>query len=132
MSSYRDPTLHGDVYPSEEEIDPTGMGLEPTSTPPAAYPDRTEPVPPPTPEPEPTPPTPGPPPRAAGPASVSIVTHHVDGSTQVVTDLDGDGIADVVQFDLDGDGVPDITYLDSDRDGRLDTVLREPGGLRAR
>ncbi|WP_238450804.1 hypothetical protein [Micromonospora sp. 4G55] len=84
------------------------------------------------PEPEPTPPTPGPPPRAAGPGAVSIVTHHVDGSTQVVTDLDGDGIADVVQFDLDGDGVPDITYLDSDRDGRLDTVLREPGGLRAR
>ncbi|MFJ8687339.1 hypothetical protein [Micromonospora wenchangensis] len=107
MSSYRDPILHGDVYPSEEEIDPTGVGLEPASAPPSAYPDR------------PTTPAPG--------VAHSIVTHHLDGSTQVVTDLDGDGIADVVQFDLDGDGVPDITYLDSDRDGRLDTVLREPG-----
>ncbi len=25
MSSYRDPSLRGDVYPSEEEIDPTGV-----------------------------------------------------------------------------------------------------------
>ncbi|MEH0842120.1 hypothetical protein V6U81_06975 [Micromonospora sp. CPCC 205711] len=125
MSSYRDPTLHGDVYPSEEEIDPTGVGLEPVSAAPAAY--RTAPVPAPTPEPEPGPPPgPGPAPRVGDPGSLSIVTHHLDGSTQVVTDLDGDGIADVVQFDLDGDGVPDITYLDSDRDGRLDTVLRQP------
>ncbi|WP_433343952.1 hypothetical protein [Micromonospora sp. CA-111912] len=58
--------------------------------------------------------------------SHSIVTHHLDGSTEVVTDLDGDGIADVVQLDLNGDGTPDITYLDSDRDGRLDTILRTP------
>ncbi|MFC4150475.1 hypothetical protein ACFO0M_29840 [Micromonospora mangrovi] len=109
MSSYRDPAPRGDVYPSEEEIDPTGVGPDP------AYPDD------PTPEPR----------RAPAPRVTdgghSIVTHHLDGSTQVVTDLDGDGIADVVQIDLDGDGVPDITYLDSDRDGRLDTVLREPG-----
>ncbi|RBJ08097.1 hypothetical protein DRA43_07195 [Micromonospora provocatoris] len=54
----------------------------------------------------------------------SIVTRHLDGSVEVVTDLDGDGVADVVQVDLDGDGVPDVTYLDSDRDGRLDTVRR--------
>ncbi|MEH0937181.1 hypothetical protein [Micromonospora psammae] len=128
MSSYRDPTLHGDVHPSEEEIDPTGVALDPTDEPSPAYRKLTTPVPAPTPEPEPTPkPTPGPPPRAADTGAHSIVTHHLDGSTQVVTDLDGDGIADVVQFDLDGDGVPDITYLDSDRDGRLDTVLREPG-----
>ncbi|MEU7960624.1 thrombospondin type 3 repeat-containing protein [Micromonospora humida] len=117
MSSYRDPILHGDVYPSEEEIDPTGVGLEPASAPPSAYPDRAGPT---------TTPTP----RVAPGGAHSIVTHHLDGSTQVVTDLDGDGIADVVQFDLDGDGVPDITYLDSDRDGRLDTVLREPGARR--
>ncbi|QDY10050.1 hypothetical protein FJK98_25235 [Micromonospora sp. HM134] len=114
MSSYRDPILHGDVYPSEEEIDPTGVGLEPASAPPSAYPDRPG-------------PTTASTPRVAQSGAHSIVTHHLDGSTQVVTDLDGDGIADVVQFDLDGDGVPDITYLDSDRDGRLDTVLREPG-----
>ncbi|TDB79522.1 hypothetical protein [Micromonospora sp. KC721] len=126
MSSYRDPTLHGDVYPSEEEMDPTGVGLEPESAPPAWYPYLTAPAPTPKPEPEPEPPGPGPAPRTDAGAT-SIVTHHLDGSTQVVTDLDGDGIADVVQFDLDGDGVPDITYLDSDRDGRLDTVLREPG-----
>ncbi|WP_239166866.1 hypothetical protein [Actinoplanes italicus] len=44
----------------------------------------------------------------------------------MVTDLDGDGIADVVQLDLDGDGVPELTYLDTDRDGQLDTVLRTP------
>ncbi|MFJ6199320.1 hypothetical protein [Micromonospora sp. NPDC092111] len=43
MSSYRDPILHGDVYPSEEEIDPTGVGLEPASDPPAAYPEPTMP-----------------------------------------------------------------------------------------
>ncbi|MGB2567931.1 hypothetical protein ACPFP2_05695 [Micromonospora citrea] len=126
MSSYRDPILHGDVYPSEEEMDPTGVGLEPEDAPSAAYP-ATAPTPAPTPEPEPPTPGPKPAPRATDPGSLSIVTHHLDGSTQVVTDLDGDGIADVVQFDLDGDGVPDITYLDSDRDGRLDTVLREPG-----
>ncbi|WP_130338880.1 hypothetical protein [Micromonospora kangleipakensis] len=126
MSSYRDPTLRGGVYPSEEEIDPTGVGPDPGGAP-SAYP--TAPVPAPTPEPEPDPaPGPKPAPRAADGGSYSIVTHHLDGSTEVVTDLDGDGIADVVQFDLDGDGVPDITYLDSDRDGRLDTVLREPRG----
>ncbi|MEV4844050.1 hypothetical protein AB0K20_12625 [Micromonospora matsumotoense] len=120
MSSYRDPILHGDVYPSEEEIDPTGVGLDPASAPPAAYPQRSAPAP---------EPRPAPAPPVTGTGAHSIVTHHLDGSTQVVTDLDGDGIADVVQFDLDGDGVPDITYLDSDRDGRLDTVLREPGGI---
>ncbi|MCI4062063.1 hypothetical protein MRQ36_05585 [Micromonospora sp. R77] len=108
MSSYRDPAPRGDVYPSEEEIDPTGMGPDP------AYPG--DPV-----------PAPVPPPRVTDGGSHSIVTHHLDGSTEVVTDLDGDGIADVVQIDVDGDGVPDITYLDSDRDGRLDTVLRAPG-----
>ncbi|MEU4750832.1 hypothetical protein AB0F93_07615, partial [Micromonospora tulbaghiae] len=73
--------------------------------------------------PEPAPvPHPGPPPRQG--AARSIVTRHLDGSVEVVTDLDGDGVADVVQVDLDGDGVPDVTYLDSDRDGRLDTVRR--------
>ncbi|WP_431943798.1 hypothetical protein [Micromonospora marina] len=112
MSSYRDPSLRGDVYPSEEEINPTGVG-----------PVATAPVPGPTPEPEPDPvPHPGPPPRQA--SGRSIVTRHLDGSVEVVTDLDGDGVADVVQVDLDGDGVPDVTYLDSDRDGRLDTVRR--------
>ncbi|MFI9642492.1 hypothetical protein ACIG87_20945 [Micromonospora sp. NPDC051925] len=120
MSSYRDPILHGDVYPSEEEIDPTGVGLDPASAPPTAYPEQAAPAPRRAPD-------PGPTPRPVDTGAHSIVTHHLDGSTQVVTDLDGDGIADVVQFDLDGDGVPDITYLDSDRDGRLDTVLREPG-----
>ncbi|MGC5020871.1 hypothetical protein [Micromonospora sp. DT47] len=65
MSSYRDPTLHGDVHPSEEEIDPTGVGPEPASAPPGAYPDLTNPAPEPTPEPEPKPvPVPKPPPRA--------------------------------------------------------------------
>jgi hypothetical protein len=44
---------------------------------------------------------------------------------EVVTDFDGDAVADVVQ--LDGDGVPDVTYIDSDRHGRLDTVLRTRG-----
>ncbi|GAB3807816.1 hypothetical protein [Micromonospora zhanjiangensis] len=58
--------------------------------------------------------------------SHTIVTHHLDGSTETITDLDGDGIADIVQFDLDGDGVPDVTYLDTDHDGRLDTVHRNP------
>ncbi|WP_175439933.1 hypothetical protein [Micromonospora nigra] len=54
MSSYRDPALRGDVYPSEEEIDPAGAttpGPQPT----------------PAPSPAPTPvPTPGPPPRLTG------------------------------------------------------------------
>ncbi|MGC4895316.1 hypothetical protein [Micromonospora sp. DT31] len=120
MSSYRDPSLRGDVYPSEEEIDPTGVGTDPTG----AHRAMTAPVPaPPMPEPEPDPlPRPGPPPRTG--QGRSIVTRHVDGSVEVVTDLDGDGVADVVQVDLDGDGVPDVTYLDSDRDGRLDTVRR--------
>ncbi|MGC1213563.1 MAG: hypothetical protein WA890_20140 [Micromonospora sp.] len=128
MSSYRDPTLRGDVHPSEEEIDPTGVGVDQGRT---SFTYRTAPVPAPTPEPEPDPvPHPGPPPRTAGGVAHSIVTRHVDGSTEVVTDLDGDGIADVVHVDLDGDGVPDITYLDSDRDGRLDTVLRDLGQAR--
>lgn len=119
MSSYRDPSLRGDVYPSEEEIDPTGVDPDLTG----AGPSATAPVPGPTPEPEPDPvPHPGPPPRQG--AGRSIVTRHLDGSVEVVTDLDGDGVADVVQIDLDGDGVPDVTYLDSDRDGRLDTVRR--------
>jgi hypothetical protein len=56
----------------------------------------------------------------------SIVSRHLDGSVSVVTDFDGDGVADVVQYDLDGDGIPDVTYLDNDRDGRLETVLRTP------
>ncbi|WP_036372767.1 hypothetical protein [Micromonospora sp. ATCC 39149] len=127
MSSYPDPALRGDVYPSEEEMDPTGVGPDPaTDRPIGAYPGPgratgTYAVPSPGPTPRPTPaPAPRPPVE-----SHSIVTHHLDGSTEVVTDLDGDGIADVVQFDLDGDGVPDITYLDCDRDGRLDTVVRD-------
>ncbi|MGC5052880.1 hypothetical protein ACLQ2S_15665 [Micromonospora sp. DT48] len=134
MSSYRDPAPRGDVYPSEEEIDPAGSGVEPATGPvgssvtwaeagPSAS--QPDPQPAPTPEPVPTPPpTPGPPPRVEGGAR-SIVARHMDGSVQVVTDFDGDGVADVVQFDLDGDGLPDVTYLDRDRDGRLDTVLRE-------
>ncbi|MFE9692821.1 hypothetical protein [Micromonospora sp. NPDC005806] len=117
MSSYRDPTLRGDVHPSEEEIDPTGVGLDPDGAP-STHATPPTPAPTPTPEPEPGPPPgPGPAPRA-----YSIVTRHLDGSTEVVTDLDGDGVADVVHVDLDGDGVPDVTYLDSDHDGRLDTV----------
>jgi hypothetical protein len=130
MSSYRDPAPRGDVFPSEEELDPTGTGVEPTSAP-LPGPTATTPGPRPTPAPAPAPtpvPTPGPPPRAG---SQSIVTRHLDGSVEVVTDLDGDGVADVVQFDLDGDGRPDITYVDSDGDGRLDTVLREPGAVGA-
>ncbi|WP_341717102.1 hypothetical protein QQG74_24680 [Micromonospora sp. FIMYZ51] len=127
MSSYRDPAPRGDVYPSEEEIDPTGSGVEPASGPVGAYfGSQPSPQPAPTPGPTPTPPpTPGPPPRSEV-GSRSIVSRHLDGSVEVVTDFDGDGIADVVQFDLDGDGVPDVTYIDSDRDGRLDTVLRAP------
>jgi hypothetical protein len=31
MSSYHDPALRGDVYPSEEEIDPADAGVEPAS-----------------------------------------------------------------------------------------------------
>ncbi|MFI7073298.1 hypothetical protein [Micromonospora sediminicola] len=123
MSSYRDPSLRGDVYPSEEEIDPTGVDPDLTGAAPVA----TAPAPAPTPEPEPDPvPRPGPPPRSG--QGRSIVTRHLDGSVEVVTDLDGDGVADVVQVDLDGDGVPDVTYLDSDRDGRLDTVRRATAG----
>ncbi|MEV1144252.1 hypothetical protein [Micromonospora sp. NPDC049799] len=137
MSTYRDPAPRGDVFPSEEEIDPTGTGVEPASAPPADHRTAeafgewaagTTPGPQPTPAPPPAPtpvPHPGPPPR--GPEGRSIVTHHLDGSVEVVTDLDGDGVADVVQFDLNGDGVPDVTYVDSDRDGRLDTILRDPG-----
>ncbi len=33
MSSYRDPAPRGDVYPSEEEIDPAGNGVEPATGP---------------------------------------------------------------------------------------------------
>ncbi|WBB67020.1 hypothetical protein [Micromonospora sp. WMMD812] len=129
MSTYRDPAPRGDVFPSEEEIDPTGTGVEPASGPAGPYASSPGPRPTPAPPPAPTPvPTPGPPPRAVG--GRSIVTRHLDGSVEVVTDLDGDGVADVVQVDLDGDGVPDLTYLDRDRDGRLDTVLRDPGPVR--
>ncbi|MDG4805565.1 hypothetical protein O7634_02175 [Micromonospora sp. WMMD1120] len=132
MSSYRDPAPRGDVFPSEEELDPTGTAVEPASAPPAAglpgHPSPTPgPRPTPAPAPAPTPvPAPGPPPRASTVGAQSIVTRHLDGSVEVVTDLDGDGVADVVQIDVDGDGIPDITYVDSDRDGRLDTVLGDP------
>ncbi|MFG3704053.1 hypothetical protein ACGF7U_04865 [Micromonospora sp. NPDC047670] len=71
MSTYRDPAPRGDVFPSEEEIDPTGTGLAPSSAPPAgAYPVGTTPGPRPTPAPPPAPhpvPHPGPAPRAGGP-----------------------------------------------------------------
>jgi hypothetical protein len=117
MSTYPDPAWHGDVYPSEEEIDPAG-----TDGPVGAYASRPGPQPSPAPGP---PPIPGPGGRDATTAS-SIVSRRADGSIEVVTDLDGDGIADVVQLDLDGDGVPELTYLDTDRDGQLDTVLRTP------
>ncbi|MFI6782067.1 hypothetical protein [Micromonospora sp. NPDC050276] len=133
MSSYRDPAPRGDVFPSEEELDPTGTGVEQASAPPTgglpSHPSPTPgPRPTPAPAPAPTPvPAPGPPPRAPG--ARSIVTRHLDGSVEVVTDLDGDGVADVVQIDVDGDGIPDITYVDSDRDGRLDTVLGDPGAV---
>ncbi|MEV1075188.1 hypothetical protein [Micromonospora parva] len=133
MSSYRDPAPRGDVFPSEEELDPTGAGVEQASAPPAdglpSHPSPTPgPRPTPAPAPAPTPvPAPGPPPRAPG--AQTIVTRHLDGSVEVVTDLDGDGVADVVQIDVDGDGVPDITYVDSDRDGRLDTVLGDPDAV---
>jgi hypothetical protein len=114
MSSYRDPVLRGAVYPSEEEIDPAGAGVEPASGQVGAYASPHGPA-----------PTAEPPPRVDT-AAHSIVSRHRDGSVEVVTDFDGDGVADVVQLDLDGDGVPDLTYIDSDRDGRLDTVLRTP------
>ncbi|MEH0928406.1 hypothetical protein [Micromonospora sp. CPCC 205558] len=133
MSSYRDPAARGDVFPSEEELDPTGTGIEQASAPQAgglpSHPSPTPgPRPTPAPAPAPTPvPAPGPPPRAPG--AQSIVTRHLDGSVEVVTDLDGDGVADIVQIDVDGDGVPDITYVDSDRDGRLDTVLGDPDAV---
>ncbi|MFI9528950.1 hypothetical protein [Micromonospora rosaria] len=69
MSSYRDPTLRGDVHPSEEEIDPTGIGPLPSSAPPGpAYRDDTEPAPVPGPPPAPVPaPSPTPPPGPPGP-----------------------------------------------------------------
>jgi hypothetical protein len=110
MSTYPDPAWHGDVYPSEEEIDPAG-----TDGPVGAYDTRPGPLP------SSAPGTPSIPTTAN-----SIVSRRADGSVEVVTDLDGDGIADVVQLDLDGDGVPELTYLDTDRDGKLDTVLRTP------
>jgi hypothetical protein len=132
MSSYRDPAARGDVFPSEEELDPTGTGIEQASAPPSGLPSHPAPTPGPRPTPAPAPgptpvPAPGPPPRAPG--AQSIVTRHLDGSVEVVTDLDGDGVADVVQIDVDGDGIPDITYVDSDRDGRLDTVLGDPNAI---
>ncbi|MEU4241881.1 hypothetical protein [Actinoplanes sp. NPDC026619] len=114
MSTYPDPARHGDVYPSEEEIDPSG-----TDGPVGAYASRPGPLP------SSAPGSPGPAGRVAATAN-SIVSRRSDGSIEVVTDLDGDGIADVVQLDLDGDGVPELTYLDTDRDGLLDTVLRTP------
>ncbi|WP_434741203.1 hypothetical protein [Micromonospora sp. SH-82] len=98
MSSYRDPTLRGDVYPSEEEIDPTGIDgptdpvgptpstdttgwTDPTGTAPAPVPGPTPaPVPGPVPSPS---PNPGPPPRTE--AGQAIVTHHLDGTVQVIT-----------------------------------------------
>jgi hypothetical protein len=122
MSSYRDPALRGAVYPSEEETDAAGAGLEsasgavghtPASPARSGHPGRG-----PAPITGPLPPV--------DTAARSIVSRHRDGSVEVVTDFDGDGIADVVQLDLDGDGVPDLTYIDSDRDGQLDTVLRTP------
>ncbi|WP_328419146.1 hypothetical protein OG470_36175 [Micromonospora sp. NBC_00389] len=133
MSTYRDPAPRGDVFPSEEELDPTGSGVEPASAPTVgALPGHPAPTPGPRPTPAPAPaptpvPAPGPPPRAPGAGAQSIVTRHLDGSVEVVTDLDGDGVADIVQVDLNGDGTTDVTYVDSDRDGRLDTVLRDPG-----
>ncbi|MBQ0991215.1 hypothetical protein KBX08_14095 [Micromonospora sp. H61] len=133
MSSYRDPAARGDVFPSEEELDPAGTGVEQASAPPSGgFPSHPSPTPGPRPTPAPAPaptpvPAPGPPPRASG--AQSIVTRHLDGSVEVVTDLDGDGVADVVQIDVDGDGIPDITYVDSDRDGRLDTVLGDPNAV---
>ncbi|WP_327041662.1 hypothetical protein OG400_32910 [Micromonospora ureilytica] len=133
MSSYRDPAARGDVFPSEEELDPTGTEVEQASGPPAGgFPSHPSPTPGPRPTPAPAPaptpvPAPGPPPRAPG--AQSIVTRHLDGSVEVVTDLDGDGVADVVQIDVDGDGIPDITYVDTDHDGRLDTVLGDPNAV---
>ncbi|MET8309664.1 hypothetical protein [Micromonospora sp. NPDC005173] len=133
MSTYRDPAPRGDVFPSEEELDPTGSGVEPASAPTVgALPGHPAPTPGPRPTPAPAPaptpvPAPGPPPRAPGAGAQSIVTRHLDGSVEVVTDLDGDGVADIVQVDLNGDGTTDVTYVDSDHDGRLDTVLRDPG-----
>ncbi|MFB9237819.1 hypothetical protein ACFFWC_20035 [Plantactinospora siamensis] len=125
MSTYRDPAARGDVFPSEEEIDPAGPGLDPVADR-AAMADA--PV-------APSSPAPHPGGGAVGSAPVSparsIIMHHADGSTEVATDLDGDGVADIVQIDLDGDGVPDVTYLDSDHDGRLDTVLGPDGSPRA-
>jgi hypothetical protein len=122
MSSYGDPALRGDVYPSEEEIDPAGAGADLATDPAGAY--ASEPGPQPSYGQEPAPiPEPA---RRVDTAAHSIVSRHRDGSVEVVTDLDGDGVADVVQVDLDGDGVPDVTYIDTDRDGRLDTMLRTP------
>ena len=117
MSTYPDPAWHGDVYPSEEEIDPAGI-----DGPVGTYDSRPGPQPSSTPV---SPPIAGPAGRITTNAN-SIVSRRKDGSIEVVTDLDGDGIADMVQLDLDGDGVPELTYLDTDRDGQLDTVVRTP------
>ncbi|MGC5332203.1 hypothetical protein [Micromonospora sp. DT62] len=63
MSSYRDPAPQGDVFPSEEEIDPTGIGpAAPAGAYPAGTTPRPKPAPPPTPPPRPVP-HPGPAPR---------------------------------------------------------------------
>ncbi|MFC7547841.1 hypothetical protein [Plantactinospora sp. GCM10030261] len=133
MSTYHDPASTGDVYPSEEEIDPADRAMDDAGVEPVAAPVSDaarreaagwrQPL-----DSDP----PAPPVRPAGPlvGGRSIITHHPDGSTEVVTDLDGDGVADVVQVDLDGDGLPDVTYLDTDRDGRLDTMLGPEGERR--
>ncbi|MEU1398307.1 hypothetical protein ABZ403_19905 [Micromonospora zamorensis] len=56
MSSYRDPALRGDVFPSEEELDPTGTGVEQASAPPSAgLPSHPAPTPGPRPTPAPAP-----------------------------------------------------------------------------
>src|SRR5690242_12779989 len=75
MSTYPDPTLHGDVHPSEEEIDPAGV-----SGPVGGHASR-----------------PGPSARRVATTARSIVSRRADGSVEVVTDIDGDGVADVVQ-----------------------------------
>lgn len=63
MSSYRDPAPRGDVFPSEEEIDPTGIGqMSSAGAYPAGTTPRPKPAPPPTPPPRPVP-HPGPAPK---------------------------------------------------------------------
>src|SRR5688572_13906412 len=55
----------------------------------------------------------------------SIVIQNVDGSTETITDTDGDGVADMVTQDFDGDGNADAVLVDTDGDGHLDTILRD-------